>query len=300
MPQIPEGARRVPQPQGYSFWIIGDERAFIRDAYHTFLRLRWSASIGLIALALVAANLVFATLYYAVGGIDGMRTGSFWEAFVFSVQTLGTIGYGVMAPHSTAANVVMICESITSVIVIALATGLVYSKFARPTARVAFTSNAVVMQHEGKPTLMFRVGNRRSNVIVEAHVRMMAALLATTAEGRPFYKMHDLKLVRDRMSGMRRGWNVMHVIDETSPFYNLTSEDLATRELEIEISLMGFDDVTMQSVHALHIYTDKQIRFGERFADTLTALPDGDMVVDLRNFDRTVPDEAAHVSVSAS
>jgi inward rectifier potassium channel len=301
MSDIPRGARPTRQPQGYTFWLIGDERHPLRDAYHTYLRMRWPASLALIAIALLGVNLVFATLYYAVGGVEGMRTGSFFEAFVFSVQTLGTIGYGAMAPRSDAANAIMIAESITSVIVIALATGLVFSKFARATARVAFTSCAVITAHDGKPTLMFRCGNRRSNVIVEAHVRAVAGVTRKTLEGETFYKLNDLTLVRDRMAGMRRGWTVMHVIDERSPLHGMTcAEDLAHAEVEIEISLLGFDDVTLQTVHAIHIYGDRQILFGRRFTDTLRSLPNGDILVDLRNFDITVPDDVPRDSVSPS
>jgi len=299
MDGIPKGAKPNPQQQGYTIWVVGAERAILRDAYHTFLRLRWSASLGLIAVALLAVNVAFAALYYVVGGVGGMHTGSFFECFVFSVQTLGTIGYGSMAPATDAANTIMIVESVTSVIVIALATGLVFSKFARATARVAFTSYAVVTTHEGKPTLMFRVGNRRSNTIIEAQLRVLASLTRTTAEGDTFYRMLDVPLVRDRMTGMRRGWTVMHVIDEQSPFHGMTSSDLAKAELELEISLLGFDDVTMQTVHAIHHYTDEQIRFGYKFADTLRALPDGDMILDLTKFDAVVPDHAPRDSVAA-
>jgi len=253
MSEIPKGARGVKQPQGYTNWTIGEQRTLLRDAYHTYLRLPWSASLALIAVGLVVVNLVFATMYYLIGGVDGMHTGSFFECFVFSVQTLGTIGYGAMAPGSAAANTIMIAESITSVIVIALATGLVFSKFARATARVGFTQHAVITNHDGKPTLMFRVSNLRSNVIVEAHLRVNASFRHITLEGETFYRLLDLPLARDRMTGMRRGWTVMHVIDEASPLYRKTADDLANDELELEISLLGFDNVTMQTVHALHI-----------------------------------------------
>jgi len=286
---IPKGARPVRQPQGYTFWVIGDERARLRDAYHTFLRLRWSTSIALIAAGFFFVNLVFALAYYVVGGVEGMHR-SFFDALVFSVQTLGTIGYGVMYPKTHGAQIVMIIESITSIVVIALATGLVFTKFARATARVAFSPTAVITQHDGKRTLMFRVGNLRSNTIVEAQLHVTAAMTHKMPEGGTFYKMHDLKLVRDRMSGMRRGWAVMHVIDETSPLHDLTAEDLAARELELDISLIGLDDVMMQTVHANHVYRDDEIKVGHRFVDTMRSLPNGDMVLDLRNFNLTTPE----------
>jgi inward rectifier potassium channel len=233
---------------------------------------------------------VFATLYLWSGGLAGVREGSFFDSLSFSVQTLATIGYGVMYPKTSAAATIMICEALYSVIFGALATGLVFAKFARTTGRIAFSKYAVITQHEGKPTLIFRCGNRRSNTIVEAQLRVVGAFSTITAEGRPFYKMSDINLVRDRMAGMRRGWQVMHVIDETSPFYGKNAEDLAKAELEMEISLIGLDDVTMQTVHTIHSYSDQDIKFGYRFIDTITALPSGDLILDLTKFDAIEPD----------
>ena len=299
MVDIPKGARPVRQDGGYTIWMIGDERAPLRDAFHTFLQMRWTLAVLMIAAAVVLINIAFALAYLAVGGIEGARASSLWDAFLFSVQTLGTIGYGVMHPQSDAANTVMIVESITGIIVIAIITGLVFTKFSRATARVAFTSNAVITQHDGKPTFMFRLGNRRSNTIVDAHIRVTIALLMITAEGEKFYKQHDMPLVRERIGGMRRGWTAMHVIDEASPLHGLDSEALAKAEAEVEVSLIGLDDVLMQTVHTLHHYDDKKIRFGYRFEQTLATLPNGDLVFDLRNFDVIVPDDRARDSVAA-
>jgi inward rectifier potassium channel len=293
--QLPRTARRVNQ-QGSSFYVIGDERALLRDAYHIFLRLRWSVSIGLIAAGFAVANVVFAALYYVVGGVAG-TDGSFFDALSFSVQTLATIGYGAMYPQSQAATAIMAVQSIASLILTALATGLVFSKFARPSTRVAFSRHAVITQHEGQRTLIFRTGNRRSNVIVEATIHVVAVFTTTTSEGKLFYKAVDLPMVRDRQVGMTRGWTVMHVVDERSPLHGASADQLKQLEMELYIALTGIDDITMQTVHAIHKYTDDQIRVDHHFEDTLIALDNGEFVVDMTRFDAVVPDAAARDSV---
>ncbi len=294
---LPAGARKVNQ-QGSTFYIVGDERQILRDAYHTFLHLPWSGALALIAVAFFAFNLVFALVYVEIGGIAG-ADGSFTDALSFSVQTMATIGYGVMHPASNPANGAMIIESMFGIIFTALATGLVFAKFSRPTTRISYSKNIVITQFEGRRTMMLRIGNRRSNTIVEAQLHMVAIVTTKTLEGETFYKAHDLELVRDRQVGMTRGWTVMHVIDETSPLFGLDEAGLKKAELELHIAMTGIDDITMQSIHSVHSYDDSHIHDGYRFADTLVPLPDGTFLVDLRNFDAVVPDTTPRVSVRA-
>jgi inward rectifier potassium channel len=294
---LPASARRVKQ-QNASFYVVGDQRMPLRDAYHIFLRLPWSTSIAWIAAGFIVVNLVFAVVFYLVGGIGG-SDGTFFDAMAFSVETLATIGYGSLYPASRAANVLMMIESVVSLILTALATGLVFSKFARPTTRVAFSRHAVITQHEGKRTLLFRAGNRRSNVIVEATIHVVAVFNTLTAEGKVFYKAVDLAMVRDRQVGMTRGWTLMHVIEPSSPLFGATAETLKQIELELYIALTGIDDVSMQTVHAIHMYTDDLIRFDHHFEDTLIPLDNGEYFVDMTKFDVVVPDPAARDSVPA-
>jgi inward rectifier potassium channel len=296
---VPEDAFGQKQQAGYTIWVRGAERTLLRDAYHTFLRLRWSVSIALIAAGYMLVNLIFAVVYFTVGGVDGLRTDSFFDAFVFSVQTLGTIGYGVMHPQSHAANIVMIVQSIVGIIVTALITGLIFSKFSRATGRIRFSTSAVICNHDGVPTLMFRIGNQRSNLIVDTMVHVSLAKTMTTAEGAQFYKLHDLRLVRERIGGLRRGWTVMHVIDAASPLHGMNAEAITAAECELEVSIVGLDDVSMQTVHALHQFSDKQFRYAQRFSNTLTVLANGDMFFDLTKFDNIEPDPSWRVSVAA-
>jgi inward rectifier potassium channel len=237
-------------------------------------------------------------VYVEIGGIEG-ADGSFTDALSFSVQTMATIGYGVMHPQSNPANGAMIIESMFGIIFTALATGLVFAKFSRPTTRVRYSKNVVVTMHDGKPMMMFRIGNRRSNIIVEAQLHVVVLLTTITAEGETFYKAHDLKLVRDRQVGMTRGWTVMHEVDESSPLFGLTPKEMEKRELEIYIALTGIDNITMQTVHSVHQYTDADVKLGYRLVDTLSPLADGKFLVDLRNFDEVVPDSISRDSVRA-
>jgi inward rectifier potassium channel len=282
--QMPLGAH------SYQITVVGAQRVF-GDWYHALLRMSWTALIAFIAAAFLIVNALFALVYLWLGGIAHARPGSFADAFYFSVQTMGTIGYGAMYPESAAANNLMVAESVVSLIVTALATGLVFSKFARPIGRVAFSRYAVISPMEGVPMLWVRVGNERGNSIVEATAHITLSRTVRTAEGITFYKLVDLKLTRERSPAVARSWTVLHRIEEGSPLFGATPESLAREEAELMVSLAGTDDTSYQPVHARHDYEHTDILWGARHADVLSETPDGNLVLDVRRFHDVVPTE---------
>lgn len=280
---VPEPSRPpVPEPPPFQVHIIGAPRTPLRDFYHALLQLNWPATMGVIALGYFVVNALFALLYFACGGVEHVEPGSFADAFYFSVQTMGTIGYGFMYPKTHAANALVVLESTVSLVLTALATGLVFAKFSRPTARIMFSERMSLAPMNGVPTLSFRVGNQRKNLIVEAHVRLVMTRTERTLEGKDFYRSTDLKLARDRLS-LTRSWTVLHVVDETSPLFKHTPESLVENGVEFAVHVSGLDDTWMQTVHAQHRYDAVQVAYGYRLADILTETPDS-VTLDLTKF----------------
>jgi inward rectifier potassium channel len=268
--------------------VLGAPRASFDDAFHKFLQWGWPASIAAIALGYLGLNVLFAAAYFLTGGIANARPGSFADAFYFSVQTMGTIGYGAMSPASDLANLLVVAESVTGLLVTSIAAGLVFAKFARTPTRVAFGTRVAVAEHDGVATLMVRVGNRRQNRILDA--RFGVTLVRTEViAGAPFYRMYDLTLVRSGTSALTGAYLVMHRIVPESPLWGYTPEALRRDEVELHVTVAGFDDTTLQPVHAVQAYDDTEIVFDHRFADMMHIEPDGTIVADLRRFDALVP-----------
>lgn len=273
----------------YKVTVIGaPHESALRDAYHYFLRLTWPRALGLLVAAYLALNAVFAVGYMLVGGVAHADPRSFFDGYSFSVQTLGTIGYGAMYPETRAAQALVMLESVAALLFTALSTGMLFAKFSQPVGRVAFATYATVAPMDGVPTLMVRVGNERGNAIVDAQVRLVAMRTVKTREGVTFYRMEDLTPRRDRTPAMNRSWTVMHALDERSPLHGATPESLARDETELMVSLVGVDDTSYQPVHARAIYESHQVLFGARHADVLSETPEGDVVLDVRRFDELV------------
>ena len=269
--------------------VVGAPRQTLRDVYYLFLRASWSLAITFIVAVYLGLNAVFALTYMALGGVTNARAHSFWDAFCFSVQTMGTIGYGAMYPTSVAANAVMITESVVSLLITAVATGLVFAKFSRSSARVAFSKHAVIGPMDGVPTLMIRVGNERGNAILEATIRVALMRTERLKEGSVFYRMVDLELTRDRSPAMARSWTILHPIGAGSPLRGMTPESAKRDEVEILVNLVGTDDTSLQPVHARRRYVDTEILWGARHADVLSETADGTLILDVRRFHDVVP-----------
>jgi inward rectifier potassium channel len=287
---MPSDRPHIFDPERRTTVVVGRRRWGLRDAYHFLLRAYWWVDVSLIAAAFLGANLIFACAYLVLGGVANARPGSFADAFFFSVQTMGTIGYGEMYPVSLAANLLVTCEAVLGLVLTALATGLVFAKFSAVRPRVVFARHAVVTQLDGVPTLMVRVNNERGNYIASVEVQLTLMRTERTREGRTLYRMRDLVPLRSRSPAFSRGLTVMHVIDESSPLDGATAHSLRSSDAEIIVTLTGIDDTTGQYVHARCSYLDDEVLFDHHFADMVTELPDGRIRVDLRQFNEVEPD----------
>ncbi len=250
------------------------------DLYHELLRAPWWVTLLSIAVGVLAVNVLFALVFVLTGGIANARHGSFADAFFFSVQTLGTIGYGAMYPQSFAAHLAVTAESIVSLVAVGLATGLIFTKFAIPVARLEFARNAVIYVQDGVRTLGIRVANRRGNFIVEANVRVTLVRAETTPEGLFFYRLYDLSLERNHSNAIGRSWLILHRVDGKSPLRDWTAESLRDADLEVQVAITGIDGTTSQTLHGRHRYLPEDLRLGMRFADMLSQKPDGRIELD--------------------
>ena len=266
--------------------IVGARRGIGRDLYHFFLRAPWWVDLAVLSLVFVMANLVFAVAYDLTGGVANAH--DLVDEFFYSVETMGTIGYGEMYPTTRAAHALVTVEALAQVFLIAVTTGLVFAKFSIPRARVQFARHPTIAPYDGVPTLMFRIGNERDSRLLEAVIRVVLIRTEVNQEGVTLYRMYDLKLERDRSPALSRSWTVLHKIDATSLLHAATPESLEKQETELILTLSGTDELSVQQLHAQTRYEAKQIRWGARHADMLSERPDGKLRLDMGQFHEVV------------
>jgi inward rectifier potassium channel len=268
----------------------GLERRVWLDLYHYFMTVSWPKLFLTFAGFFFSFNIVFALLYYLVPGcIANRNPEGFWGDFFFSVETLATVGYGDMHPQVLYGHIVAGIEIFVGMMSIALMTGAMFARFSRPQARFLFANAAVVRPIEGKTTLMLRAANARQNIIMEASAQLRLVRDAVTLEGFKIRRIEDLTLIRSQHPIFLLGWNVMHVIDETSPLNGENSESLARANATLLLTLSGTDETTGQILMARHEYGHPDIHWNHSFRDTLRVGDDGLSHFDYTHFHVTDP-----------
>jgi inward rectifier potassium channel len=271
----PRHPRMVARGDGLKIIHTGRRRQVLGDMYVRLLGASWKRMILIMAGVYLSLNVLFALAFLALGdGIENARHGSFADAFFFSVQTIATIGYGKMLPQGLPANLLVTLESMFGFAFYGVVTGLVFSKFSRPTSRILFSDKAIIASHDGKRHFMLRLANERDNRIVDTSAKLTLMRDEKTTEGTMMRRFYDLPLVRREIPILRLTWTVMHAIDEKSPLYGMTPEKLADMEAEIIISITGMDDTLSQTIHARHSYIADEIVYDAAFEDILNRRED--------------------------
>jgi inward rectifier potassium channel len=240
--------------------------------YHTMLHLpSWKFS-GIIVLFYITINLLYTSVYFWLGPNEftGMlNTGDQWKVFkelyFFSTETFTTVGYGRVNPVGDGANFVASLESLNGFLSLAIFTGLIYGRFSKPRAYLAFSDDAVIAPYKDKTGLMFRFACYKNNhTLTDVEVTATIALLVQE-DNKAVYRFFDLPLERSKVQSLPMNWTVVHPINEQSPLLGLTERDLRDVDVELYILVKGFDDVFSNVVQKRTSYTHHEIRFNRKF-----------------------------------
>jgi len=241
---------------------------FAKDAYHYLRTASWRAIFGLFAAVFIGTNLIFAAVLY-LGHANISNATGFADCFWFSVQTLATIGYGYLAPQDTLSNGVVTIESFLGIGLTAVVTGIFFARFSTTSARVLFSKTAIIADHEGARTLMFRMANERDTAIVEATLHVYVSRDEWLSTGERVRRIYDLPLRRTTSPIFFMSWTAYHTIDATSPLFGKTAADLAKDGTNLIVTFTGIDDRLASTVHTRYSYAAEDIRWDHRFVDVL-------------------------------
>ena len=265
--------RRMMNRDG-TFNVERDGMSVVRSMsmYQWLITIGWGKFLLLMAAFYIVVNFLFAGGYFLCGpeALNGWETTTladrFWNCFFFSVETFGTIGYGALSPRSLSANWLMTFEAFFGLVSAAMATGLLFARFARPSACILYSNHAIVAPFRGGKALMVRVINQRSNQLINLEAQIIFSMMEEK-EGRRLRTYHGLKLDRERVTFFPLHWVIVHVIDEHSPLHALTKESLKEADVEMFVLISATDETYSQTVHSRSSYRYDEFVWGAKFRD---------------------------------
>lgn len=263
-----------------------------RNTFHYLINISWTKFLIIVFAGFITVNLFFAILYHLAGvenlvnaeSHDGLQ--SFLNTFFFSVQTFATVGYGGIHPTGILSNIIASIESMTGILSFALATGLLYGRFSKPSAKISFSNKAIITTFKEGKALMFRVANARPNVMMEMEANAMMTFL-DKSNNQFTRKYFPLKLEIKFIYFFPLPWTIVHQIDEDSPLFGKTESDLKYLEAELLVMIKGFDDSFSQTVITRNSYKYDEIEWDSKFIRAFSTDESGETIVDLEKLSET-------------
>lgn len=262
------------------------------DTYTRLVTMSWPRFFLVILIAYLIVNTLFAVAYNVIGienlnGAKGVTLrDQFFDAFFFSAQTISTVGYGHISPQGFVTSVLAAFESMLGLLAFALATGLLYGRFSRPTSKVSFSKKMVMAPYQKHKALMCRLVNLRRNSLVDIEVQMFMTY-NETIDGKLKRSFYPMELERNKISVLALNWTVVHPITEDSLLFEKTLEELQGAEVEIVLILKAFDDTFAQTIHTRTSYQDEDIEWNSKFQLMYYHNDEGKMVLDYSRLDNT-------------
>jgi inward rectifier potassium channel len=263
------------------------------NVYHMLLNLPvWQFTCVLVT-TFILVNLLYTSIYLLIGTdqLQGIANRSAWgtfkEVYFFSTETFTTVGYGRVNPIGDGANFLASIEAMSGFLSFAVATGLIYGRFARPKAHLAFSDHAVIAPYKDGTALMFRfVSYKNHHTLTDVNVQVNVAMLVHE-NGHSAYRYFELKLERNKIETLAMNWTVVHPINEDSPLMNFSAEDLKTGDVEVYVLIRGFSDIYSSIVQQRTSYTYQEIKFNKKFVPMYRESSNG-TVLELQNLDKSV------------
>ncbi len=265
------------------------------NSYLALIHMSWPKFLTVVMIAFLAVNTIFAVVYVEIGieNLRGVESDSghqaFFDAFFFSVQTITTVGYGSIAPKSISAGAVASMEAVLGLMGFAIATGILYGRFSRPSAKIVYSDKMLVAPYQNIRSLQFRVANQRSNNLMDLEATVVLMTVEQSEDGNLKRDFKQLELERSTVYFFPLSWTIVHPITDSSPLFGKTAADLEQKQAEIIVMIRAFDESFSQQVFSRFSYRWDEFEWGARFVQAFSIDKQGDLVLELDQLQKIEP-----------
>ena len=239
--------------------------------YHTMIDMPNWKFMSILFIFYIVLNFIFAIIYYAIGieHLDGIEQSQsvltqFGQAYFFSAQTFTTVGYGHISPTGFLTSALSAAEALIGLLSFAIATGLFFGRFSKPTAFLKFADNALITPYGESKGLMIRLVPFKNTNFTDATAKVTLGM-SLEENGVQTNKFYNLNLELDKINALSLSWTLVHPITEDSPLYHFTEDDFKKVHGEILVFITTFDNMYSNTVAARTSFTFNEIVYGAKF-----------------------------------
>lgn len=264
--------------------VPGEWVLYVTDIFTTLVEIRWRVMFLTFALSYVLSWLFFGIIFWIIALAHGdindptndpcvYEVRSFTAAFLFSLETQTTIGYGArgMSENCMLAIIVVTIQDVISVFIDTFIIGIVVAKMASARKRaqtVGFSNTAVINLRNGHLCLSWRVGDFRRNHMVEGTAQAQLVRQTAHTTGKLDISYYDLEIQNNSVI-LATPATVIHQISPGSPLYKISLQDLRRDSFELVVSFTYTDDCTGILHQTRTSYTPNEILWGHQFQEML-------------------------------
>jgi inward rectifier potassium channel len=286
--KIDEKVRRMINADGSYNVIKKGSAKGIRDIFKYLVEISWTWFFTILFVGYIIFNLIFSLIYTYFGpenilGLDPENGSVFFQTFFFSIQTFTTVGYGTLAPLGIATQIVASIEAFVGFLSFSLATGLLYGRFSRPRSKIKFADNFVFSKYEQGYSFKFKLTNLRDVVLQDVEAKIITMFNKKNENGQLVRTYYELPITLPKIDIMALTWTLVHKIDEESPFWNKSKEEIISQHPEFLIFVNGFDEIYSERTRARKSYVVKDILWNKNFATNFKSLENGKLLMDVRD-----------------
>lgn len=288
-----ENVRRIINADGSYNVVKKGAAGGFRDVFKYLVEVSWTKFFIILFSAYVLLNLLFTCIYLIVGfeniaGIDPKEGPVFMQAFFFSIQTFTTVGYGTLAPLGVATQTVAAAEAFVGFLSFSLATGLLYGRFSRPRSKIAFADNFLYSKYEDGYSFKFKLTNLRDVVLQDTEAKVICMFNGVNENGDKTRKFFMLPLTLPHIEIMALTWTLVHKIDEESPFWKKSKEEMMEMQPEFLVLINAYDEVYSERIRARKSYIIQDVIWNKNFKTIFTSRPDGKVEMDVRELNEVI------------
>ena len=219
-----------------------------------------------------------------ISAIPSKKPIEFSTAFYFATQTLSSVGYGVLSPTTTHSHIAVTLLGYVGFLVISAISGIIWSRFAKAKIPLKFSKNAVITNWNGERVLMLRIAGMFPNRPIAKLTLTGSAILKVP--GLNYMKAFPLNFVRDTNPLFKMPGTWMHVIDKTSPLYQIRTKSMLNEQNAVFLMFVaeGYDTAFETSVYKAFRYVKKEIKHDYHFKDIMS-FHDHMIHVNMKEFD---------------